>query len=214
MSKYVCSICGYVYDEQNEKVKFNDLPESWACPLCKAPKAMFNLVEEVQEKPVAQPKVAVEKTHIERKLSCAEMNVLFTNFVKGSEKQYRAEEAKLFGEIAKFYADRSEIASENEFEAISERLKNDLSKNFPESFESARADGDRGALRVLTWTEKVSKIEESLLARYKKEGAAFLEKTKIFVCEICGFIYVGEEAPEICPICKVPRFKIHEIGRE
>ena len=39
MQKYVCTICGYVYDEAVEKVKFQDLPETWKCPLCSAPKS-------------------------------------------------------------------------------------------------------------------------------------------------------------------------------
>ena len=49
MKKYVCKICGYVYDEANEKVKFDDLPDDWKCPLCGAPKSMFQLLEEESE---------------------------------------------------------------------------------------------------------------------------------------------------------------------
>ena len=33
MKKYQCSICSYIYDEEIEKVKFNDLPDDWQCPL-------------------------------------------------------------------------------------------------------------------------------------------------------------------------------------
>ena len=41
--KYVCSICGYVYDpEEHEGVAFEDLPEDWKCPRCKQPKEKFN----------------------------------------------------------------------------------------------------------------------------------------------------------------------------
>ncbi|MBQ6980275.1 MAG: MBL fold metallo-hydrolase [Clostridia bacterium] len=41
--KYVCSICGYVYDPaENGGVAFSDLPEDWKCPLCKQPKSKFN----------------------------------------------------------------------------------------------------------------------------------------------------------------------------
>ena len=39
--KYVCSICGYVYDEAFENVRFEDLPDDWVCPLCSAPKSVF-----------------------------------------------------------------------------------------------------------------------------------------------------------------------------
>ena len=46
MAKYKCKICGYIYDESIEGVKFEDLPEDWTCPLCKVPKSMFEKVEE------------------------------------------------------------------------------------------------------------------------------------------------------------------------
>ncbi len=41
MKKYRCTICGYIYDEAIEKVKFSDLPDDWQCPLCGAPKSLF-----------------------------------------------------------------------------------------------------------------------------------------------------------------------------
>ena len=41
--KYVCSICGYVYDPAEQGgVAFEDLPEDWKCPRCKQPKTKFN----------------------------------------------------------------------------------------------------------------------------------------------------------------------------
>ena len=41
--KYVCSICGYVYDPaEHDGVAFEDLPDDWRCPRCKQPKARFN----------------------------------------------------------------------------------------------------------------------------------------------------------------------------
>ncbi len=41
MSKHVCSVCGYVYDEAEEGVAFNELPEDYACPLCAVSKEDF-----------------------------------------------------------------------------------------------------------------------------------------------------------------------------
>lgn len=39
MQKYVCDICGYVYDpSENDGVAFEDLPEDWVCPICGAGK--------------------------------------------------------------------------------------------------------------------------------------------------------------------------------
>ena len=41
--KYVCSICGYVYDPaEHDGVAFEDLPDDWRCPRCKQPKEKFN----------------------------------------------------------------------------------------------------------------------------------------------------------------------------
>ena len=41
--KYVCSVCGYVYDPaEHGGVAFEDLPEDWKCPRCKQPKEKFN----------------------------------------------------------------------------------------------------------------------------------------------------------------------------
>ena len=49
MGKYVCTVCGYVYDpavgdpENNIEAgtAFEDLPEDWVCPVCGAAKDQF-----------------------------------------------------------------------------------------------------------------------------------------------------------------------------
>lgn len=41
MAKYVCTVCGYVHDEEAENVKFADLPDDYECPLCGVGKDMF-----------------------------------------------------------------------------------------------------------------------------------------------------------------------------
>ena len=41
--KYVCSVCGYVYDPaEHDGVAFEDLPDDFKCPRCKQPKEKFN----------------------------------------------------------------------------------------------------------------------------------------------------------------------------
>ena len=40
--KYICRICGYVYDPaENNGVAFEDLPADWACPVCGVGKDEF-----------------------------------------------------------------------------------------------------------------------------------------------------------------------------
>lgn len=53
--KYECSVCGYVYDSQRGDKEgdvapgtiFEDLLDSWICPLCGAPKTDFFPKEEL-----------------------------------------------------------------------------------------------------------------------------------------------------------------------
>ena len=37
---------------------------------------------------------------------------------------------------------------------------------------------------------------------------------KKFVCSVCGYVYEGAEAPEVCPICKAPKEKFIEQGED
>ena len=46
MAKYVCTVCGHVYDEEAEGVKFEDLPDTWVCPMCGVGKDMFEKKED------------------------------------------------------------------------------------------------------------------------------------------------------------------------
>jgi len=53
MKKYVCSVCGYVYDPEigdpdngvKPGTKFDDLPDTWVCPMCGASKSEFEPVK-------------------------------------------------------------------------------------------------------------------------------------------------------------------------
>lgn len=44
-SRYVCSVCHYVYDEDKEEQDWEKLPEDWECPECCAPKSMFSRIK-------------------------------------------------------------------------------------------------------------------------------------------------------------------------
>ncbi len=39
--KYTCLVCGYVYDEDEKGVKWEDLPDDWVCPTCSVGKDQF-----------------------------------------------------------------------------------------------------------------------------------------------------------------------------
>ncbi len=43
-NQYRCTLCGYIYDDRKEKIKFEDLPDDWKCPLCGATKNQFEKI--------------------------------------------------------------------------------------------------------------------------------------------------------------------------
>lgn len=54
MKKYVCTVCGYIYDPEKGDpdggikpgTPFEDIPDDWVCPVCGAEKSMFEPYEE------------------------------------------------------------------------------------------------------------------------------------------------------------------------
>ena len=197
MSKYICPICGYVYDEAKEGVKFEDLPDDWKCPLCGAPKNLFK-AEAVE--------VVVEEQEEElREMNYGEVSALCSSLASSCEKQYLQEAADLFKKLANYYNSKAKI--EGNFEDLINKINKDLDLNYKKAREVSQEKQDRGSLRVITWGEKVTMILKSLI----NEGIP--TDKKIYVCEVCGFVYVGNEKPEICPVCKVLNFKLVEVVR-
>lgn len=53
MAKYICTVCGYEYDEQNGApelgiapgTKWEDVPDDFTCPLCAVGKELFKKVK-------------------------------------------------------------------------------------------------------------------------------------------------------------------------
>lgn len=43
--KYICNVCGYVYDEEVEGKLFKELDDDYACPLCGVGKDNFEVQE-------------------------------------------------------------------------------------------------------------------------------------------------------------------------
>lgn len=209
MKKYRCIICGYIYDETKEKIKFEDLPDDWTCPLCGSPKSAF---EEVIEEPQKEEESIEEKQEIEedlRSLTNEEITYICSNLAKACEKEYKEEEQNLFTELAKYFEEKTKEKTSSLEELKIENEKD--RKELESAMKIADNNSDRGAKRVLTWATKTSNMMKLILESYDKKGLDYIKNTKIWVCDICGFIYIGEEPPKVCPVCKVPSFKILEV---
>ena len=206
--KYICQICGYVYDDAKEKVPFEELPDDWKCPLCGAAKSDFKPEANGDEKKVV---TAIEPMDADlEKLSAGQLAALCSNLARGCEKQYKQEEADLFKQLADYFTAVVPTVNDASVEKLAKELQTDAN-NYAAVRATADANADRGAARVCVWGEKVTRMLSSLVNRYLNEGEAMLKDTNIWVCTTCGFVYIGDTPPELCPVCKVPDWKFEKI---
>lgn len=208
------------------------MPGGWVCPWCGAAKEMFreqvlpeaeqagekssgpDKAEQAGEKSSGPDKAgpAGEEEDL-RELTPGEMSALCSNLARGCEKQYLKEEALLFTRLAGYFKDKTLADGGGDVKALKAMTEYDLDTAFPSADQAAGGETDRGALRALVWSRKVTAMMDSLLARYEREGSGFLEHTNVYVCDICGFIYVGDTPPDICPVCRVPSWKMSKVER-
>ncbi len=197
MKQYTCSICGYIHN--------GEVPEDFQCPVCKAGKDAF--------RPSGMPKESgtAERPHVEKELSPMEISIICSTLARGCEKQYLAKEAEDFKRLSSFFKSQAASAEDCSTRKLLELIEQDLSTGYPYDNAIAGEKPDRGALRCQVWSEKVTRMLQSLLTRYEAEGDKMLENTGVYVCTICGFVYVGDAAPELCPVCKVPAWKFEKV---
>ncbi len=220
MKQYVCSVCSYTYDESKgipeagiaPGTRWEDLPDDWKCPWCGAGKESFAEKKDAATETEVPAKSSV-KPHVEKELSPMEMSVICSNLARGCEKQYLPQQAEAFKRLAEFFRQKAEPEEQPGTDKLLQLIDDDLSVAYP--YANVVSAKDRGALRSLVWSEKVTRMLQSLLNRYRQEGERMLQNTGVYVCSVCGFVYVGDRAPEICPVCKVPSWKFEKVeGRK
>ena len=206
--KHVCKICGYIYDDGKEDLPFDKLPENWVCPVCGAAKTEFEAQGGTAS--VKKPAQFIKKNGDMFGLSVGQLSAVCSNLARGCEKQYKMYESGLFTELAEYFAAVTPAEESAEVSALNAALSEDLQSY---GMANAAAEGvDRGALRVCAWGEKVTRILSSLLRKYLKDGEKFLADTEVWVCSVCGFVYVGDNPPDLCPVCKVPSWKFEKTA--
>lgn len=215
MKKYKCQICGYIYDDAKEEIKFADLPDDWKCPWCGAPKSMFEEIIEdngdvFQKKEDEKETMEIEESDDLRQLSNSEIAYICSNLAKSCEKQYLEEEQNLFQQLSDYY-EKYVDAKDGNLDDLLKLVNKDI-EEFNEAMNIANKLDDRGAKRIITWANKSTNIVKVILTNYKEKGMDYIKNTKIWVCDICGFVYIGDESPQICPVCKVPSLKIMEVN--
>lgn len=85
--------------------------------------------------------------------------------------------------------------SNNTHEFLERLIENPLTEDFP-------VDAAKRLLELIPNNDKM--IEK------KKENNTM----KKWVCSVCGYVHIGEEAPEKCPVCKQPKEKFKFVEGE
>ncbi len=216
MKKYLCTVCGHVYDEDagDEKAHipkhtiFGDLPRNWTCPICGAFPAQFR--ELTAEKPAAASTTQPDTPEIPE-LSALKNSIICSNLAKGCEKQYKTDSAAILTSLAKEYKNTQTKPKTASFSALEKGCRHDIASLIPTAKKIAENHHDRGALRALTWAEKVTRIQHSLLERHATEGPALIKDKNVYICPSCGFLFIDEHAPSKCPVCGVPEWKFEIV---
>lgn len=220
MKQYVCTICGFVYDEAAgipdsdiaPGTLWADVPSDWLCPLCGAAKQDF-AEKKAEDKTAGSPAEKVREAVEMPRLSPACLSAVFSNLGKGCEKQMLEEEAALFFKLSAYFDSKSQDVETKSLKQLADELKARIDGDYPAANAAAQDDADRGTLRALAWSEKAGRMLISVLRRFEEKGEQAFSDTGVYVCDICGYIYTGNELPDICPVCKVPNFKILEVKR-
>lgn len=215
------------------------LPGNFSCPVCGAPKSVFRPYEEpttvtavakamdtVTDTAISEEKsgtTAGTSKHISdiqdaqdetlRELSAGEIAAICSSLAKSCEKQRKMPEKDAWNQLADYYKSKARQHNGKTFTDVAELLAKDMADGYPAAYAAATAAADRGALRSLGWSESVSELLDALLQQFAAEGEALLTNTRIYVCDICGFIYIGDTPPDNCPLCGVPKFKITPMER-
>jgi rubrerythrin len=145
------------------------------------------------------------------KRSSMALSIIYSNLEKAADKQQNPGLSGRYGELSAAYRTR-EAAAAGGLTELAVLIRKDLEEGIPAALAAAEKSVDRGALRALKWGEKVSKIDASLISRFQKQGEALLEEKDLFVCQACGFIYLGSDVPEICPVCKAPASRFTQVA--
>ena len=130
------------------------------------------------------------------------LSAVFSNLAKASEKQQFYEDAERYGKLAGLLA--GDADRDGTMESLRSEIARDIEDGYPALQAAGGEAGDRGVLRAVKWGEKVTTSQRALVDRFATKGEELLEGRKLFVCEACGFIYLGDDPPEICPVCKAP----------
>ena len=231
MARFKCTVCGYVHEG-------NDAPA--VCPRCKQPREKFvELLPDGTTRPVAPAAGApaaksLAGTKTEKNLQEAfagesQARNKYTYYASKAKKDGFVQIAALFEETAANEKEHAKIW----FKYLHGGSVPDTATNLEdaasgENFEwtdmyarMAREAREEGFLEIAAKFEMVGAIEKHHEERYRKLLKNINDKKVfskdgdvIWQCSNCGHIVVGNQAPEVCPVCDHPQsyFQVEAVN--
>jgi rubrerythrin len=151
----------------------------------------------------------------------SQANRKYVAFAEKAEKDGFPQAAKLF----RAAADAETVHALAHFRVIgkvkstAENLKTaidgegfEFQKMYPKFVSEATEEGIAAAVNTFKNAMAVEEIHHNLYSQAleKIQEGQDLEKSKIYVCQVCGNTVLGE-APDVCPICGAKKEKFKEI---
>ncbi|MBQ4473554.1 MAG: 4Fe-4S binding protein [Lachnospiraceae bacterium] len=207
MTKWVCTICGYVHEGEQPPEK---------CPVCRQPAEKFKKVEEEKKNPYVGTKT--EKNLWEAFAGESQARNKYTYFASVAKKAGYEQIAALFLQTAENEKEHAKLW----FKALGEL--GDTAENLLHAAEGenaewtdmyermAREAEEEGFDKLAAQFRGVAAIEKMHEERYRAllknvETMAVFKKSGVtrWECRNCGHVVVGLEAPEVCPVCNHPQ---------
>lgn len=215
MKKFVCTICGYVYEGEAA-------PEE--CPICHQPSSAFKEVEASAASPYAGTKT--EQNLWEAFAGESQARNKYTFFASVAKKAGYEQIAELFLKTAENEKEHAKLW----FKAlgqIGDTAENLLhaaegeNAEWTEMYERMARDAEEeGFTELAKQFREVGAIEKLHEERYRAllhnvETKQVFEKSgvQIWECRNCGHVVVGTKAPEVCPVCNHPQ-SFFEVRKE
>lgn len=212
MSKWKCSVCGYIYEGES-------LPEDFRCPVCKQPASAF---EKIEEAPASSGNkyagTKTEKNLMEAFSGESQARNKYSYFASVAKKEGYEQIAELFQKTADNEKEHAKLWFK-ELGGLGNTGENLLHAAQGENYEwtdmyegFARTAEEEGFSELAAKFRLVAAIEKTHEERYRAllhnvETAQVFEKSqvKVWECRNCGHIVVGTAAPQVCPTCQHPQ---------
>lgn len=222
MSKWKCSICGYIYEGE-------ELPADFVCPICKQGADKFVKIEDTTAGEVKNPYAGTksEKNLLEAFAGESMARNKYTYFAKVAQEAGFEQIAALFLQTAENEKEHAQLwfkalgelgdTAENLLHAA-EGENHEWTDMYVRMAREADAEGFHELAEQFRGVAAIEKRHEeryrALLHNVEAQQVFAKSEVRIWECRKCGHIVVGTNAPEVCPICKNPQayFEIHTIN--